>query len=492
MKEGPPHRAAKPRPYALLFPGYRHLSLEDQYGTTTADNPYAVSELLERYKGHELYVTGGLSSIRHTTGALSWEASVWRGRTTRMTHTSGASVTSLRGSVMTLQALTEGLDWLHGHGIAPRSITSMAWALWRSTLPGEVSLSSDPRISRQALFGGRQEIREARTYRHMVSADIVAAYPYSMAQRPYAGSLRRVSPATILDPHSAGMARATVYVDREAPFYPLPRRIAADVIQFAYGRVDGIWPWCELAAVKDLGFPVEVAECWAPAVELDLFSRWWELVQEGRNLPLGGRLIKTVSNALWGIFGMRGTDRSLLRWTDDTGEESYEIPLEERKMPHARTAHIAAETASRVRTRLLLDALYAGGTGRPVHVDTDGIIVRKRSMLPGKPRMGPGGWRVKARMKRIEIRAPQVYRYECDKLCGVTHAPWHYVTAGVPPSMAPEIFRRMPTGRHSDDPCRVPGYRGIDIVLAPGNAYEDTSEDVREARTLVGSMFGGR
>ena len=453
MKIGPPTKMAN-RAVALLYPGHRRLEAHTVDGLRVANGKRQCEELLTSISGHCIYVPGALTSLRHTTGALGWSCDTWRGRETRMNHAgSGCSVSSLRGTLEgsddPFGDLLRVLGWVRGYGVGPASITSMAWSLWRASLSHKVTLWFDPEIGRKALYGGRQEVAhnetgEPRIYRQMVAVDMRAAYPHSMAERDYALSLRPVSVDTHLDPTVPGIARATVYLDPDLPYGPLPWRVDTGMIMFPNrGRVEGVWPWVELAAARELGCEVKVSECWAPARTQDLFGAWWPMVQSGRDLPgTSGVVAKAIANSLWGHFGMVGEDRTTKRWTDDRGNTAYEVDEPERDLPHRWTAHIAAEPTSRVRSRLLLEGLYGGGAGRPVHVDTDGIIVRGTSPLPPRSGSGPGEWRVKARMPKVDIRAPQLYRWTCGEGCGVTHPEWHYSASGMPAASAPEYFRR--------------------------------------------------
>jgi hypothetical protein len=460
----------RPKPVALVIPGHRRLAVCTEDGERLAEGKRAVEQALAYLEGHVVYVPRSLQAMKYTTGATSWTLSTWRGRETRMTYNpTGLAFTSLRGvleeSTEPWQDLQTCLRWLRGYGVAPASLSSMAWSLWRASLPGEVTIGFDPDIGRSALFGGRQEISEPREYAHMVSADIRAAYPFSMASGgDYALSLRSVSPQTVLDPSVAGLARCRVVVPTDLPYAPLPVRIAPQIIQFQRGMIRGTWPWRELAAARELGCEVSVDQCWAPRRTADLFGSWWPIAQEGRRLPgAAAMMAKSILNSLWGQFGMVGDDRAEIRWTDDKGETPYNLPLEERKMPHEWTAHIAAETTGRVRTRTLTEGMY-GSTYRPVHVDTDGIIVRRSAPVPSPAGDAPGQWRVKERMARVQIKAPQLYRFTCGKGCGVTHIKWHHVASGVGPGAAPEFWRRQgQTGTGIShlarfDTCLPPGH----------------------------------
>jgi hypothetical protein len=318
----------------------------------------------------------------------------------------------------------------------------------------------------------------------MVSADLVAAYPHSMAHHPYATGLRRVTSDTVLDPTVAGIVVGTISVPSDMPFGPVPLRVAPDMITFPTGQVNGAWSWAEAAAAEDLGCEVLVDECYAPLDEADLFSSWWEVVREGRELPgRAATLIKAVSNSLWGLFGMRGDDRESIRWSDASGTKAVHVALPPRRLPHATTAHIAAETAARVRVRMLTEGCYGmAARGHPVHIDTDGLIIR-RSAVGDMPRTAaPGEWRVKETMRKVEIRAPQVYRFACTAQCGLTHPLWHYSVAGVPADAAAAIFERV--GHHGVSVS----FTGTDMVLPAHNAQDVSA---REAAVLLARSVGG-
>ena len=193
-------------------------------------------------------------------------------------------------------------------------------------------------------------------------------------------------------------------------------------------------------------------------------------------------LAKAVTNSLWGQFAMNGEESALTRWTDDKGNVSYDVPKDPRRMPHAWTTHIAAETTARVRSRLLSEGLYGPGPGRAVHVDTDGIVVRQSHDVPGTAGVGPGHWRLKAAMRKVDIRAPQLYRWTCGTGCGVTHARWHYVAAGVPHGSEAEVFER------DGQPPTPIGHRGIFDVCLPACHSADAGQIeawLREAKALV-------
>lgn len=491
MNIAPPKRRHD-RPICLIEPGIKSVAVHDDFGTYRASGPSGCYELLSRFEGHICYVGGALTTLRHVTGAMSWEATTWRGRAVAMMlDGTKVKVHSLRGTLdrspEKFAALTRAIDWLRGQGVPPGSISTMAWNLWRNTLASDLMIAADPRVSRSALYGGRQECSEPRVYQHQASFDISQAYAHSMASRPYALGLRRVSADTRIDPSRAGLVAASVDAANDMPYAPLPARVGPDAIQFQWGRVEGVWPWTELAAVIELGCPVDVKAVWAPTREADIFARWWTLAQDGRTLAgESARLIKAVINSLWGQFGMRGNQRARVRWTNDTGEHSVKVAGIDRYLPHASTCHVAAETAGRVRSRMLIEGLY-GSRYRPVHIDTDGIIARRSSPVPGPGGEGPGTWQRKATYRTLDVRGPQVYRYTCGAGCGVLHAKWHFSVAGVPSSMAPRLFDHF----GSNNGLRA-GIRGNDIVLAPGHRMDRARTDnaLLDARIAQVEAFG--
>ena len=478
----------KPKSIALVFPGHRRLTVFTVDGRKDAVGVREVEHTLTQLATHCVYVSGALTSMKRCTPATSWTCHTWRGKGTRMVHEpSDTSVTSLRGALEgdspdeAFSDLLRVVDWLAGYGVTPGSVSSMAWQLFRASLSTTLTLASDPVPSRAAFFGGRQEARVvtdgygvAKVYQNMVAADIVAAYPTAMASGPYATGLRPVDVGTRLDPDVPGLVEATVVVPADMPFAPLPVRLAPDVIQFPTGPITGTWTWAELAAAEALGCFVTVTKCWAPRSTVDLFGPWWRIALAGRRhfrTPGSLTLFKSVCNSLWGQFAMNGEDIGSTRWADDRGEVPIHLEHAPRSMPHAWTTHIAAETSSRVRIRLLREGLYQSSAGHPVHADTDGIIARASRPIPTPCGNAPGEWRPKASMATVDIRAPQLYRWTCGKGCGVTHAKYHYVAAGVTAGSAAQVFDQeasiatrisyryvtdlvIPT-THSDDPERL-------------------------------------
>ena len=485
------------RPIALITPGYRSVTITTIEGQKMVKGPERCFQALRALQGHVVFTSGKLRNVIHTTGAQAWQAEIWRGRATSMTLDSTTlKVNSLRRVLDTLNTDLERFDallevslWLSDQGVCVNSLSGMAWNLWRSTLSTPLELSFDARIGRSAFYGGRQEARNPDIYKNQVSLDISSAYPYSMAEDQYPGIMREVSKLTKLDPEVPGIARARVKVSASMPHAPLPVRLSEDMIQFQYGTFEGTWPWRELYAAWLLGAKVEILRSWAPVTMVDPFSKWWEVAYQGRSSvsPAAAQLIKGISNTLWGMFGMTGDDRALVRFFDDAGEKPELIKKVSRKMPQANTAHIAAETTSRVRTRMLLEGLYGDSRGAyiPAHVDTDGIIVGKDSVPHRVLGDGPGQWRIKTEMPSLEVMAPQLYRYLCGRDCGITHSEFHYVASGLHADSARELFNNRHPGLNIS-------FSNGDAVLPVGPAFEqhDLDRYAIEAEYLRTILFG--
>ena len=448
------------RPPVLLVPKWKELTAYTQDGILKVTGSNNCYKLLQKLEKNTLYVSNSLKDLLLTTGSQYWQAELWKGHVTSMSlDGTRVKVNSLRrildgveGDENRFNAILELLGWLGSRGVPPGSISGMAWSLWRSTLESPISLAFDGDIGREAFYGGRQEATPG-IYKDMVALDISSAYPFEMASRPYAGTLRQVSIRTEINPHQAGLAVATVRIPDDLPHSPLPIRLSEDLIQWRKGELAGSWTWTELDAAKKLGAEITIIKNYAPLTEVDPFSSWWEVVRDGRKSlsPSAAKLVKSLSNSLWGMFGMTGDDRGLVRWTDDLGYNQELIGRNPKRLPQSNTAHIAAETTSRVRVRMLLEGLYGGknqAPNYPVHIDTDGIIIPADSIKNFNLEMigdKSGQWRAKQVINKIEVKASQLYRYSCGSNCVKAHN-WHYVASGMTEGRARDYFEKTPKG----------------------------------------------
>lgn len=454
------------RRWALVTPGWRTLLVEMADGYLEPHGEREVETVLARMRRSTLYVRGRLAALRDAMPLEQWQGMTWRGRLVRMVHRpTGAKFVTLRDALDTsidpVDDLARFLAHLRTRGVMPAGFAGMAFALWRSTLDRPVKLYSDPDIGRAALYGSRQAAPDPRRYKHQRAVDIRRAYPHAMGAAPYATRLREVDPSSALD--GQGIAEAVVYVDGDAPHPPLPVRVGDAAIQFQRGVIRGRWPWCELQATEALGFAVRVERSWAATATADLFGETWQSEMTTlADLPgAASRLGKSTMNTTWGVFGMHGADRGEVTWLDR--DAALHVALAPQALPHRHAAHVAAETAARLRARVLTEALY-GDIAPVIHVDTDGVILRRSSPLPSPSGEGAGEWREKGTYNVVDVKAPQVWRGQCDS-CGISHPAWHYCVAGVGPDQAESVFRRMPAGVR----C---GIRGLDTVLPAGHAQD--------------------
>jgi hypothetical protein len=471
-----PLTAQSPKPWALLVPGWHTLRVFTLDGVTETRGPERCYQRLGELSGHVNYVAGSLRSMLFVVGATHWTADVWKGKaTTLILDGSGTRVTSLKNTLGHLSdpldqftALTRVLEFLSHQGVRAGSLSSMAAALWRSTLPREIEFAFDARVGRSGFYGGRQERPDASAdeFTDQVSLDISSAYPTSQVERPYATGLRGVDKSTTLDPTVAGLCEARVHVPEDLRFAPLPVRLGPNAIQWARGDLEGVWTWCELDAAMQVGAIVTPVRVWAPTGETSPFDAWWTLCRWARDAvgEDAAKLVKAITNMLWSTFALVDDGRSAtVRWRDDHGDEPTSVRRPRRRMPQANTVHVSAETSSRVRRRMLLEGLY-GDTETPSHCDTDGIICSLESAMRRTRGHGAGEWRFKNEMRTLQIKAPQLYRYTCGPYCGVDHSQWHYVASGIPGRFASELFERHPGFQVS--------MRGDDQVLPSGSLLE--------------------
>ena len=442
----------------LLVPKWHELTAYTEWGIEHAKGTTNCLKLLRGLAHCTLYVSNSLRDLLGTTGSQHWQAELWKDHVVSMSlDGSRVKVTSLRrildgeeAAENKFNSVLELMKWLGNQGVQPGSISAMAWNLWRSTLSQPLNISFDGDIARAGFYGGRQESTPG-IFKDMVALDISSAYPYEMAKSPYAARLRPVSTATRINPNQAGLVVAKVAISPDLPHSPLPMRLTDELIEWKSGEMVGSWTWREIHAAKELGCKVEILRNFAPLEEIQPFTKWWEVVKEGRQAltPPGAKLVKALSNSLWGMFAMTGDARGLVRWTDELGYNQEAVPRKNRKMPQANTAHIAAETTSRVRVRMLTEGLYGAkdlAPNFPVHIDTDGILIPRESLkhftqdLIGAK---SGQWRVKQEIHKVEVRGTQLYRFLCQPNCAVQHG-WHYVAAGMKEAQAKQFFSRNP------------------------------------------------
>ena len=486
----------RPRPYALITPGYREMRVETMSGESLFRGKRSIECALEKLRGHVCYVTSAIERMKHTTGARDWTMNTWHGRETAITHHgTNVSVSSLRGTLdqsdHPFRDLTFVFDWLEGYGVAPSGLSAMSWNLFRASLRQETVIGADPELGRSAFFGGRKGINHPGSYFNQRLVDKIAAYPTAMSRMPVALSLHEVSVSTYLDPTVAGLARATVVVPSDLPYPPMPTRVGPEAIQFQWGPVNGVWPWVELAHAVELGCDVVIRECWAPAREAELFGPWWLMAQGGRDLPgFAPRMAKALHNCLWGQFAMDEHGRAEVSWGDDAGRETYVKDIDSKPIPHKWLRHVAAEVTGRVRNDLSRALYETGGTGiRATHLDTDGIIVPDHAPLPSNMGEAFGDFKVKEEMAELQVKAPQFYRFKRDYEPGLANIDnptgrgrtWHYVASGMNEMQAAEVFRRR-----TNFATKISFLSAPDMVLPDGLSFDfDANEQLAHDARMI-------
>lgn len=431
----------KYRPVALVRPERWGMTIwtesDGEHHVPRDEVPLALSAL----GGVHTYCLGPLTRLRFACDARLWTAHAWKKSASSM-ELNRCRVHPLRGcldgSLAPFEDLLCFINWAIEAGVGAASLPTMAGNLFRSTLVHPLRVQADPRATKSALFGGRQQAQPGIYDYPTVTYDLRAAYPMAMVTDPYPIHLRRLRPGPELlgQSDTDGLARAVVVVPRGLSWAPLPHRVAEEVVIWPHGQIEGTWALRELRLAVQLGCRVTLREAWVGEPHRFL-DPWYDLMTEGRRLPGGaGKLGKFVSNALWGSWAMTGW-RSTWTWPTALGDTpatcvKKEPPL---ALPQATLRHLAVETTARVRTRLLAEGLADGPD--VVHVDTDGLITEA-----GAPAPVGEGWRIKRRHETLDVRAPQVYRYREGQ-----DPAWHYVASGMNAAQAADWWQRPALGR---------------------------------------------
>lgn len=315
---------------------------------------------------------------------------------------------------------------LEEYGVMPSSLGTMSFHLWRSTLTSKVVMSGPP-DARQALYGGRQECLYPGEYRDADYYDLSAAYPVNMARETFPLRLIRDRIPSIAAP--VGIAYARVNVPERVGWHPIPVRLNPSKPWYVYGHgsAEGWWTLRELRLAKEDGTDIVILDSWSGRhhFEQDLFRDWWTIAQELRALPgFAGQLAKVLTSQLWGKFSLRPVGTSSHTWTDDFALEEKTLTLSKvpKSMPQNGSSYIAADITARVREVLWNEGL---SNSSAVYCDTDAVIIDGGSS-PGS------GWRSKLpkRTGIVDVRGPQMLRWECRECLLGLHSPWHYIVAG--------------------------------------------------------------
>lgn len=365
----------------------------------------------------------------------------------------GFRVNSLRDALSNLDpdsafdSLANWAEWVEGNGANLSSLTSTSWSIWKRSLSRRMLLASNalPMPKDDLIIGGRQEAK-AGVYDEAELWDINGAYQSAMRSMLVGARYRHVTGRPIRMENSTwkdcvGFARAHVYLTRnKGSFGPLPCADNGRVGFPSKGSVDGIYDLEELRVARECGATVLVFEAWIGRGLRLPWRKWSDIISTGRDLPgIAGKLVKTMSNSLWGGFSVSGRGA----WVDYfTGTVRVIYDERETIAPcRALSAHISAH----VRSRLYRDALHFWSAGPfCISAHTDGAIFQTPAYPSGDLGSGLGEWRRKARMKNLVLVNAQAYRYS-DVDSGETR----YVVAGAPPEFAPRVFSAI-LRKHAD------------------------------------------
>lgn len=324
-------------------------------------------------------------------------------------------------------------DWLQRAGAraASGTVGGEAMSLLKASLAGQPEINFGR--SFRGLRENRPPIRWTRGARmqdgpagqglhrgDLVQLDLPSAYSSLLGGLVYGGAWRRIEvrgrhfDAWLLGRDEPMFVRAQVQVP-ELPTGPLLRQsrhrdnfITMHELALR-GRPDppypsgcyleGTWTRAEIVAAMRAGCLVQPVQAWVHRSERRPFRAWWETISAGREelrgTP-GELLVKMTGNALVGQFSRDGGRRSIR----GGGRRMRRCAVGFQPYP----AHDLAEYVTGT-TRARLYELVAWAGERLVTAHTDGAWI----VDDGTPY--PEGWRVKQRAHRLDLLAPQAYRY---------------------------------------------------------------------------------
>jgi hypothetical protein len=386
----------------------------------------------------------------------------WRHERHGDSHRRRGDVVIVKTPVDNVQTFNGGIvawsDWLARRGVSPAwSMGSSSMTLLRASLDRELVTTNGALPEPRWTLGGRQQAwsEPGTTHTGLVQLDLQAAYVHVIGRLRYGGVWRKIdAPAlAMLDLfHSADLpilAHALIDLrDSGRTLGPLPRRprrrpeqgfdvLAPNVPYPVEGRLSGLFSYAELAAARDAGARVRIDVAYVHTCGNRVFEPWLEAILDGRELPgYGGALAKSTGTALWGQFVI--DDRKLLavlRW--DSGAFSR-LPVQGSRGHAVRAWDVGELVCGTVRAELFR-TLAAFPRHDLVACHTDGAWLRDSAAVEsGLDGLAERGWRVKQRAAELRLLDQQHYAYRVPR-----GRRWHYVTSGVPPSRAPELFDRL-------------------------------------------------
>ncbi len=442
------HRLTRPptdRPWVVIYAaGYHGLRAVTEAGDVIDVRRGQPSvDVIHDLANHSIYNCG-----RHTDLVRAIE-----GRATGHTWRSGSAGKRRAFSIpdrvsrLTVEDATDvycvGLN--AGSSAAEAFEAFQALAGWvRSAGAGMSSIGSITKnILRQSLFDDLDVVplhlacdaiynrKEARVLGEVFDVDYLdrsAAYPTAMRHLDVPLRMGRSDARTDLS--GEGIARAWVSIP-ERYWSPLPFRYMGTLI-WGWAKdsrpFEGVWTYadlrlavdCEATVHRAIGYPVVES---APGA----FGTWGEVIEAGRGLPGQAALFsKYIGNRAWSLFASHGR-QGVRRWNEHADKRTD--VLSEGKGRSASCPQISAFIDSDVRRNVYQSALAPLGDA-VLYWDTDGGIVQ-RGITP------PPGFRIKRRMTRVEIKQPQMIRWN---EVGDPSDLWTYSTGGVPAEYAHQHF----------------------------------------------------
>jgi hypothetical protein len=353
--------------------------------------------------------------------------------------------------------VVEWADWLRRYDVSPAwSMGSSSMALLRSTLDGELVTTNGALPPPRWTLGGRQQAwkEPGEHLRRLVQIDLQAAYVHVIGNLRYGGVWRRLdAPApAMLDLYRRHglpiLAHALVDLRGELSVGPLPRRprarpeagfdqLAPNVPYPVAGRLRGLFTIDELDAAREAGASVKIDVAYVHTCGDRVFAPWLDAVLDGRELTgYAGALAKNTGAALWGQFCIDDAKRlAVLRWDNDVFSR---LPVQGSR-GHALRAWDVGELVTGAVRAELFRTLSLFPREHLVACHTDGAWLRDAGLVDRHmSELESRGWRIKTRAAELRFLDQQHYAYRVPR-----GRKWHYVTSGVPPSRAPELFDRL-------------------------------------------------
>lgn len=428
----PIERQKRPREIAFIIDANTsHLEVAYRDGGTRRYNDFKNAEAaLLGLRKYAVYSLVKPSQLVHFGGHDKWEVHQYHARSQRLIYRKHTTIYPLSSFGPDPQHLLPLFDAFADLGVNPSSLSTMAKNSWLRHLRKAIRVLEwrDDGAGRKAFMGGRKEaLRAPANYVGAHYLDLSAAYLRAM-EAPLPLHLHETQDAVWTE---EGIAEAIIDIPRSPTgWQPLPirlgtgRRHKADFSVYGWGKTRGFFVISELRnAMENHGVSVELLRVWRGYSFRTPFADWLPWAYDLRSLPgTSGGLAKAITTRLWSRFAFNPGKHNaqVLTFADPRGKDKVYTPKPVPKYSGgAKTTFLSAIIASRVRVRLLQELIPRGA----VYVDTDGGIVPREITV--------AGWRETRIMDRLEIRAPQAFRWECPD-CGEDHLPWHYSVAGIP------------------------------------------------------------